>query len=245
MPLLDEVEKYFGTRVLYDVIGVSKEASDDEIKKAYRKSSLKIHPDRVEEAEKAKATEKFQVLAQVHHVLSDSEKRKLYDDHGIIANDDSLESEADWSNYWRLLFPEISEKDIDNFMSTYIGSDEEKRDLIELYNRFKGDLDMIFNYHIGYDETRTVKQLKDLIKEKVIKDYPSFSKESSDKKARRVKKVEREAKEAAKHKKETENLGDLTALIRQRQQGNFNSMIAQLEAKYASKGTKRKRSKPC
>lgn len=249
MTLLEEIDEYFGTKNLYEVINADKDASEAQIKKAYRKSSLKVHPDRAPEQEKEKATKRFQALAQVHYVLSDPERRKLYDEQGVIANEDNLESEADWSNYWRLLFPKISENDIQSFLEKYVGSDEEEQDLIAIYNRFEGDLDKISETHIGYDEQRTTDQLKRLIEEKKIEEYSKFTDESDVKKTRRVKRAEREARKADKLKKElkdgekTDSLNDLAALIRGRSQNNFESMISSLEAKYSNgdKGVKRKR----
>lgn len=245
MTLIDEIDEYFGARSLYEVIGTDKNASEQDIKKAYRKASLKTHPDRVAESEKERATKRFQVLAQVHFILSDPERRKLYDDHGIIANEESLESEADWANYWRLLFPKITQKDIQNFLKSYEGSEEEEKDLIGYYNRFEGDLDKISESFISYDETKTTAQLVKLIEEGKIQEYRNFMNESEKKKNRRKMRAKREAEKAEKLKdKNEDNLEDLTALIQRRSQGSFNSMIASLEAKYGagSRGTKRKRS---
>lgn len=247
MTLIEEIEKFFGSNNLYDVLNLNKDASEDQIKKAYRKVSLKVHPDRVDDDLKEEATKKFQTLAQVHYVLSDSERRRLYDDHGIIANEDSLESEADWVNYWRLLFPKVTEKDITGFMDKYIGSKDEEDDLIKVYNRYEGDLDKICESHIGYDEERTVADLKRLLKAGKIESFDKFVKESAERKARRKKKAEREAKQAekARSKIQGEDLSDLTAIIQRKSEHGFNSMIASLEAKYAPKkhprGVKRKR----
>ena len=52
------------------------------VKKAYYKLSLEVHPDRVEQDEKKIANEKFKVLGKVYSILSDSEKRSIYDETG-------------------------------------------------------------------------------------------------------------------------------------------------------------------
>jgi DnaJ family protein A protein 2 len=62
---------------LYDILGVSKNASNDEIKKAYRKLALKEHPD------KGGDPEKFKKIQSAYEVLSDPDKRKIYDQHGL------------------------------------------------------------------------------------------------------------------------------------------------------------------
>ena len=58
---LDVVESQFGSKDLYSVLGVDKGAKDGEIRRAYHRLSLKVHPDRVEAAEVDTATKKFQV----------------------------------------------------------------------------------------------------------------------------------------------------------------------------------------
>lgn len=47
-----------------------------------------IHPDRVEDSQKAESTEKFKVLQKVHAVLMDKNKRSVYDETGIVENDE-------------------------------------------------------------------------------------------------------------------------------------------------------------
>ena len=58
---LDIVETCFGTKDLYEVLGVKKKATNGDIRRAYHKLSLKVHPDRVESGDVEEATKKFQV----------------------------------------------------------------------------------------------------------------------------------------------------------------------------------------
>src|SRR5438552_7284137 len=65
---------------LYDVLGVAKTATADEIKKAYRKLARQYHPDRNPDDKSAEA--KFKEVQTAYDVLSDPEKRKQYDAYG-------------------------------------------------------------------------------------------------------------------------------------------------------------------
>ena len=64
----------------YEILGLQKGASDDDIKRAYRKLALKYHPDR--NAGNKEYEEKFKKISEAYAVLSDSEKRKQYDTFG-------------------------------------------------------------------------------------------------------------------------------------------------------------------
>jgi DnaJ family protein B protein 12 len=63
----------------YDILGVSKSATTDEIKKAYRKKSLKVHPDK---NKSESAQEAFKKLSQAYVCLSEDDKRAMYDRFG-------------------------------------------------------------------------------------------------------------------------------------------------------------------
>jgi len=63
----------------YAILNVKKGASDDELKKAYRKSALKYHPDK---NKSPGAEEKFKEIGEAYDVLSDPKKRQIYDQLG-------------------------------------------------------------------------------------------------------------------------------------------------------------------
>lgn len=67
----------------YDILGVSKSATKDEIKKAYRKLAIKYHPDK--NPDNKEAEEKFKEAAQAYEILSDDQKRSQYDQFGHAA----------------------------------------------------------------------------------------------------------------------------------------------------------------
>lgn len=66
---------------LYDALGIAPAATADEIKKAYKKMALKHHPDK--NKNNPNAAEKFKEVSQAYEILSDPEKRKVYDSYGL------------------------------------------------------------------------------------------------------------------------------------------------------------------
>jgi len=74
----------------YETLGVPKNASDEEIKKAYRKLAMKHHPDR-NQGDAAKAAEdKFKEAKEAYEMLSDPQKRAAYDQHGFAGVDPNM-----------------------------------------------------------------------------------------------------------------------------------------------------------
>ena len=70
---------------LYETLNISKGASKAEIKKAYHKAALASHPDKVPDDQREEADIKFKAVSQAYEILSDDDKREMYDTHGMAA----------------------------------------------------------------------------------------------------------------------------------------------------------------
>lgn len=95
-------------RDYYEILGVDRSASQEEIKKAYRRLALKYHPDRNQGSKEAE--ERFKEVVEAYSVLSDPEKRKLYDLYGH----EGVKGNVDFRTGWEDIFSEF-----DDFFSSF------------------------------------------------------------------------------------------------------------------------------
>ncbi|KAG7501381.1 hypothetical protein JOB18_047990 [Solea senegalensis] len=241
MGLIEQCQELFKTASLYEVLGSSKAATEAEIRRSYYKVSLQVHPDR--NPEDPLATQKFQVLGKLYAVLSDKEQRAVYDEQGVVDEEsDVLSQDRCWEEYWRLLFPKITVQDILEFEKKYKDSDEERQDLLQLYAKHQGDMDVITASALccsQEDEPRLCSIIQAAIESGEVEAFPAFTQESNKKKRARRKRADRERQEAEEMQKEL-GLGDqddsLVMMLKQKQKSreqNFNSFLSDLETKYA------------
>ncbi|KAL8172144.1 hypothetical protein V2J09_023948 [Rumex salicifolius] len=219
---------------LYEILGVERTVSQQEIKRAYHKLALRLHPDKNPNDEEAK--EKFQQLQKVMSILGDEEKRALYDQTGFV-DDDDLAGEASQNlhEYFRTLYKRVTVADIEEFKANYRGSDSEKNDLIKLYKDCKGAMNKLFCSMLCSDPLLDSHRFKDMIDEaiasgelKETKAYKKWAKKVSETKPPTSPLRHREKKSK---KPDT----DLFAIISQRRnqrKDQFDSMFSSMISKY-------------
>lgn len=231
-----------GTKSLYEILGVAANADQDEIKRAYRQLALKLHPDKNPGDEEAKA--KFQDLQRVYGILGDPEKRGVYDATGSAEEiDDLLGSGASSAlyEYFKAMVVEVNEQSIDDFQGKYRGSEEERNDLLQFYEKFQGRMDTVFDWLMCSRQDVDSHRFKELIEAAIskgeVKEYKAFGRWS--------KKVNSKPLQAAHPlqppNKKQESTCALVASIRSKA-GAESSFLAAMEAKYGSTkcGKKRK-----
>lgn len=242
-------------------------ATISDVKKAYRKLALKYHPDKqpvdASEEEKQKANEAFQDLGIAYSVLSDPKRKERYDRTGSIEEGEFI-GDKDWNAYFKELWTGVvTAETIEAQKLKYQGSDEEKKDLLEAYTRYKGDMDKILEVvecSSGYDSKRFETIIRNAVKEKTVKFYKLFdtmtTPKAHQKRIDKEKKEEKEfekaqkddlkKKESKKKKEKEDQEPSLLEMIQSRSKerhAKMNSIIESIEAeasKKAGKGKKRK-----
>ncbi|KAF9679687.1 hypothetical protein SADUNF_Sadunf06G0040400 [Salix dunnii] len=216
------------------VLGVEKAASQQEIKRAYYKLALRLHPDKNPGDEDAK--EKFQQLQKVISILGDEEKRAVYDQTGCV-DDTDLAGDVvqNLKDFFRTFYKKVTEADIEEFEANYRGSDSEKKDLIDLYKEWQGNMSRIFCSMLCSDPKLDSHRFKDILDEAIsagevkrTKAYQKWAKLISE-----TKPPTNPLKRRGKSKKEPE--ADLFAIISERQSKRKNqvtSFLSSLESKY-------------
>jgi len=96
-----------GKRDYYEILGISKSASPEEIKKAYRKVALKFHPDRNQDDPEAE--EKFKEASEAYSVLGNQEKRDIYDRYGFDGLSAGGRSASDFSFFSDSIFSDFED----------------------------------------------------------------------------------------------------------------------------------------
>lgn len=255
----------------YEILSLSKDATADQVKSAYRKAALKHHPDKAALEDRESAHKKFQEIALAYAILSDEKRRKRYDTTGNTAETLQDDDDFDWIDFFREQTATMVDSDmIERIKKEYQGSEEEKDDILRSYEDNEGDMDALYEQimcsDVLEDDDRFRKIIDEAIKAGDVEPYPKYTKETKaarNKRKKRAKDEEAEAMELAEElgvkeklfgggakgskKGKKDNSDDaLKALIQQRQKGRADNFLDNLEAKYGggTKSSKRKVDEP-
>lgn len=187
-------------------------------------------------------------------------------EESLVENDE--DGEFNWTEFFRQQYESVvTEQTIEKFKEEYQGSEDERQDVLKAYVKHKGSMEGVFEEvmlsDVLEDDERFRGIIEKAISEHEVDGFDKFTKESSKKREARINKArkerDREAKEAEEAERELEQeegangtkkkgatkkskkdggLGDLAALIQQRQKGRAENFFDDLEAKYAPKGKK-------
>ncbi len=115
----------------YDILGVGRDASKEEIKKAYRKKAKKYHPDKNPDNTE-EAREKFKKISEAYEVLADDEKRKRYDRYGKRGVKEEFgEGGFEWSDF-------SHRDDLEDIFSEFFGGSRRSGGFDDIFNSFFG-----------------------------------------------------------------------------------------------------------
>ena len=175
----DLAEEKNNEQDLYSLLGVQKNATNTEIRKAYRRLVFLCHPDK--NKTDPNASTKFANISRAYKILYNPESRKIYDETGEYDEENQGEINiTDTLTYFRKIY---SPKDIESFEKKYIGSKDEEEDLINFYNENDGDMKKILEwipFSKNEDVERYIKIYEKLFKNKTLKKNKKFE-DSKDK----------------------------------------------------------------
>lgn len=122
---------------------------------------MKYHPDRVEEDKKEEAAAMFNIIHNAYSILSNSEKKRLYDE-----GTDVLFSQPTMAGQWEHYLKPVTHNDIETARAAYQGSEREERDLIREFNIGNGSMVHLINsipFMRFEDENRIIESIRYLM----------------------------------------------------------------------------------
>ncbi|KAL2888411.1 DnaJ domain-containing protein [Ceratocystis lukuohia] len=202
--LLDEGPPFINP---YEVLSLGRDATEAQVKTAYRKAALKHHPDKVSPEKRKEAHETFQNIAFAYAILSDPVRRKRYDTTGSTSESIVDSDNFDWSEFYRAQFLDaVSADAIARFAAKYRHSDEEAEDVLTAYETHRGDLDALYETvmlsDVREDDERFRAIIDQAIKENRVPGFPAYTKETKKKRTARLKAAKDEVSEAEAYAKE-------------------------------------------
>lgn len=230
--------------------------------------------DKVPESQKAEAHTTFQRIALANAVLSDPARRKRYDTTGSTSESLVDSDGFNWTEYYREAYADaISTDAINKFAAKYKGSDEEKDDLLVAYEKYKGDMDAVYETvmlsNVLEDDERFRRIIDTAIESGDVKAFKKYTGESAAKREARAAEARGEAGEAEEYAKElgvheklfggedkkgkgkgkgkgkakSNDEDALAALIMGRQKERGDAFLDQLAEKYGAGGGSKKSKK--
>ncbi|KAJ3158886.1 hypothetical protein HDU86_002574 [Geranomyces michiganensis] len=249
----DEHNQQPATVDLYAEFNISRDATEVEIKKAYRRMCLVYHPDKLSNAteeERQAATQKFQQVAAWYGILSDPAKRARYDQTGSL-DDKGIEfmdkGDATWYDFFRNLWGTLTLADVDEYCKKYKNSDEEKKDVLDAFAKHEGNLLRAIDSDIPLSHIDDLPRYRAIVQSAMdnneiplttIKEDPQELKKLRAKAARELKMLENHQREEARA-----NAGALSLIAgrAEKRKQEFGNMIANLTEKYVTNSPKTKR----
>ena len=225
----------------YDVLGVSKTATEQEIAKAYRKLALQFHPDRNPEG-----ADRFKTIGDAYSILSDPVKRGLYDNTGSLGDLDGGDGEDGSAFGTGASDPVAFGEAIDKFYETYVDSPEEKEDIVTAFEKTKGNFIKMVTDHLLFKNEpgcvqRLFKIVSALLAEGKVAETEKWTTSTTSQKLKALERRQKEEREAAdilqaKMKKGSGHSGGAAMpLIDPKQRSKqWNSFLDDLAAKYGN-----------